>query len=145
MKSDSVYNFMIFLLIFIIIELSIAVTNQIYVPHGKKYQDLTLTQKILSNLRFYFNIVEVILLSYVLYNYSKYLNWLTILLLVTILIACVRYFLFGLELIYFFVNKTNKNDIIVNFIEETVGKIQNIGIILLLIYIVLRIYFYKIY
>jgi hypothetical protein len=145
MKSDSVYNFMIFLLVFIIIELIVAVTNQIYVPFGKKYEELTVTQKILSNLRFYFNIVETILLTYVLFNYSKYLNNWTILLLVSILIACMRYFLFGLGLIYYFVDKTKKNYIIVDFIEETIGKIQNIGIILLLVYIVIRIYFYKIY
>jgi hypothetical protein len=145
MKSDLVYNFMILLLIFIIIELSIAVTNQIYVPLDKQYKDLTPTQKILVELRFYFNIIETVLLSYTLFNYSEYLNGLTILLLVSILIACFRYFLFGLGLIYHFVNKTKKNTIIVDFIEDTLGKYQNIGIIILLTYIIVRIYFYKIY
>jgi hypothetical protein len=145
MKSDFVYNFMTILLIFIIIELTIAIANQNYVPLDKKYKDLTITQKILSNLRFYFNIVETFLISYILFNYSKYLNSLTILLLVSILIGCVRYFFFGLGLIYFFIDKTKKNDTIVYFIEDIFGKIQNTGIMILLIYIIIRIYFYKIY
>jgi hypothetical protein len=145
MKGDDVYTLMTNLLIFVIIELAVAVTNQFYVPRHKKYEELTVIQKILVNLRFYFNIIETILITYVLFNYHSYLNYLTILLLVSILLACIRYFLFALEWIYYFINKTKKNIAAIEFIEGTFGKIQNIGILLLLIYIVIQIYFFRIY
>jgi hypothetical protein len=145
MRNDSVYNFIVYLLIFIIIELLVAIVNQYHVPHDKKYEDLTIIQKILSTLRFHFNIIETIIIFYVLLNYGKYLNYLTLLLFVSILFACFRYFLFALGLIYKFVDKTERNESIVNFIERKFGKIQNIGIVLLLIFIVFRIYYFKVY
>ena len=84
MKSDNLYIFMTFLIIFIIIELTVALTNQYYVPRNKKYNELTGVQKFLVNSRFYLNILETIILIYVLANYSKYFNHLIILLLVFI-------------------------------------------------------------
>jgi len=145
MKGDLVYSFIVYLLISIIVELVVAITNQFYVPLDKKYEELTPTQKILSQTRLYLNIIEVFVISYVLFNYSKYLNILTIILLVSILIACSRYFLFAKGLIYYFVNKTEKNTTIFNFIEGPIGKIQNFGITILLIYIVIKVFFFKVY
>lgn len=145
MKGEFVYNFLTLLIIFIIIELIIAIINQYYVPPDVKYDQLTITQKILSNLRFYFNIIETILIFYVLFYYYNFLNNLTILLLVSILIACFRYFLFALGLIYYFIDKTERNTKIVEFIEGPIGKTQNKGIALLLFFIIIRIYIFKIY
>ena len=145
MKGDEVYSFMIFLLFFIIFELIVAIVNQFYVPENKTYEELTPTQKMLSTLRFYLNIIQLSILIYTLFNYSKYLNSLTILLIVSILIASIRYFLFAREYIYYFVDKTDKNGIIVDFIEGPFGKAQNIGILFLLIYIVIKLYFFKLY
>jgi hypothetical protein len=145
MKGDAVYSFMIFLIFFIIIELIVAIINQYYVPLRKNYDELTPTQKMLSTLRFYLNVIELNILIYTLFKYGEYLNSLTILLVVSILIACIRYFLFAREYIYYFVDKTEKNNIIVDFIEGPFGKAQNIGIVVLLIYIVIKLYFFKLY
>ena len=146
MKGDQVYNFMIGLVIFIAADMIVALINQFYVPYdGTKYEELTFIQKILYSLRFYFNIVQIILVTYTLYFYSKYLNYLTILLIVLVWLASARYFLFALKLIYYFINKTEKNDIIIEFIEGTLGKVMNSGILILLIYLIIKIYFLKSY
>lgn len=145
MKGEFVYISLTFLLIFIIFELAVAITNQYYVPRDKKYEELNTIQKILATLRFYFNIIETILIIYFLFYFYDYLNNATIFLLVSILLACLRYFFFELELIYYFVNKSERNLKRVDFIEGTFGKIQNISILLLLIYIIITIYFFKIF
>lgn len=144
MKLDLVYNFMSILLIFFVIEAAIAITTQYYVPIDKPYEELTKTQKVLWTMRFYLNIIEATLIIYALYNYSSYLNNYAILLLVLILIACLRYFFFAYGLIYYFIDKTENNIKVVNFIEGPIGKIQNIIIFLLLSFLALRIYFYEI-
>ena len=145
MKGEFVYISLTFLLIFIIFELAVAITNQYYVPRDKKYEELNTIQKILATLRFYFNIIETILIIYFLFYFYDYLNNATIFLLVSILLACFRYFFFELELIYYFVNKSERNLKRIDFIEGTFGKIQNISILLLLIYIIITIYFFKIF
>jgi hypothetical protein len=145
MKGDNVYFLMTVLIIAIIVELSVALLNQYYVPYDKKYNELTPIQKVLSSMRFYFNIIESLVVIYVLFNYSSYFNHLFILLLVFILLACARYFFFELGLGYYFVERSKRNYIIFDFMEETFGKLQNIAILFLLMVIIVRIYIFKIY
>jgi len=145
MNNSYIFNLLTLLLFFVLIEVFVAIINQYYVPDEKPYNELTTTQKILKQLRFYFNIIETIMISVFLFYYGKFLNWLTILFLVSMLISAFRYFLFALQLVYYFVNKTEKNMIIVDFIEKTFGKIQNWTNFILIVIIIARIYFFKFY
>ncbi len=127
---------MIYIFFFIIFELCVALINQFYVPLDKNYEDYTPIQKFLFTIRYYLNIIELIIITYVLFKFGRYLNYLTIALLAFILIACLRYFLFRLGLIYYFIDKAD-------YIEGTLGTVQNITILILSVFIVLRIYFYQ--
>lgn len=145
MKGDSAYNFVIFTLVFTTIELIIAIANQFYVPNDKKYEDLSTTQKILSSLRFYLNIIEAFMIIYLFAVYGQYLNILTIILFVSIFLAIIRYFLFARRWIYYLIEKTETNAPIIDFIEGKFGVFQNAGIVILLIYINARIFLFKVY
>jgi hypothetical protein len=145
MKGDSAYKFIIFLLIFTTIELLIAIANQFYVPNNKKYEDLQPLQQILYKLRLYLNTIEAFLIIYLFAVYGQYLNILTIILFVAIFLAIIRYFLFARKWIYYFVEKNESNSKIFDFIEGKFGVFQNAGIVILLIYIIARIFLFKIY
>lgn len=136
MKGDLVYNFIVYIFLFIIFEISVALINQFYVPENKNYDDLTPTQKLLFTLRYYLNVIELIIITYVLFKFGQYLNYLTIIFLIFTLLAIFRYFLFSRGLIYYFVDNAH-------FIEGTLGKFQNMTILILSVFIVLRIYFYQ--
>lgn len=143
MESEDAYTYMIYLLIFIIIEFTIAIANQFFVVHDPKIEDLTTTEKILYYLRLYFNIIETCLVLYGLFMYGKYYNMFTLLLLAAVLLAALRYFLFAYELIYYFIDDTKENNDIVFFIERRFGKVSNIAVYILLVYVAARIFFFK--
>jgi len=141
MKGDLVYNYMTNLLIFITIEFAVAIITQFYVPRDKTYEELSYPERFLTTLRFYLNIIEVIVVAYALVNFSKYLNLVTNIFLISILLACLRYFLFAAKFIYYFIDETKRNANIVDFMEGTFGIIQNLTIFFLLAFTVIRIYF----
>ena len=144
MPTDFVYNFIIFSLFYSIFQLSISIINKFYVPQNKPYEELTNTQKILTTMRFYDNIFGTIIVVYILINYRKYVNGLTILFFVSLLISNIRYFLLVKEYIYIFIDKSQRNKEIVDFIESPIGTFQNACNLFLVIYIVFKLYFTKV-
>jgi hypothetical protein len=144
MPTDFVYNFIIFSLFYSIFQLFIGIINKFYVPQNKPYEELTNTQKILTTMRFYDNIFGIIIVVYILINYRKYVNGLTILFFVSLLISNIRYFLLVKEYIYIFIDKSQRNKEIVDFIESPIGTVQNVCNLFLVIYIVFKLYFTKV-
>jgi hypothetical protein len=113
-------------------------------PQKKPYEELTNTQKFLVTMRFYDNIIGTIIIVYILINCRKYINGLTILFFVSLLISNITYFLIVKEYIYIFIDKSQRNKEIVNFIDSPIGTIQNACNLLLVIYIVFKLFFTKV-
>jgi hypothetical protein len=113
-------------------------------PKNKSYEELTNTQKILATIRFYDNIIGTIIIVYILINYRKYINGLTILFFVSLLISNIIYFLVIKGYIYIFIDKSQRNKEIVDFIESPIDPVQNACNLFLVIYIVFKLFFTKV-
>ena len=144
MQIDFVYKFIIFLLFYSIFQLSVGMINKLYMPKNKSYEELTNTQKILATIRFYDNIIGTIIIVYILINYRKYINGLTILFFVSLLISNITYFLVIKGYIYIFIDKSQRNKEIVDFIESPIDPVQNACNLFLVIYIVFKLFFTKV-
>ena len=144
MQIDFVYKFIIFLLFYSIFQLSVGMINKLYMPQNKSYEELTNTQKFLANMRFYDNIIGTIIIVYILINYRKYINGLTILFFVSLLISNITYFLVIKGYIYIFIDKSQRNKEIIDFIESPIDPVQNACNLFLVIYIVFKLFFTKV-
>jgi len=144
MQIDFVYKFIIFLLFYSIFQLSVGMINRLYMPQNKSYEELTNTQKFLATMRFYDNIIGTIIIVYVLINCRKYINGLTILFFVSLLISNITYFLVIKGYIYIFIDKSQRNKEIVDFIESPIDPVQNACNLFLVIYIVFKLFFTKV-
>ena len=144
MQIDFVYKFIIFLLFYSIFQLSVGMINKLYMKQNKSYEELTNTQKFLANMRFYDNIIGTIIIVYILINYRKYINGLTILFFVSLLISNIIYFLVIKGYIYIFIDKSQRNKEIVDFIESPIDPVQNACNLFLVIYIVFKLFFTKV-
>jgi len=144
MQIDFVYKFIIFLLFYSIFQLSVGMINRLYMPQNKSYEELTNTQKFLATMRFYDNIIGTIIIVYILINYRKYINGLTILFFVSLLISNIIYFLVIKGYIYIFIDKSQRNKEIIDFIESPIDPVQNACNLFLVIYIVFKLFFTKV-
>ena len=144
MQIDFVYKFIIFLLFYSIFQLSVGMINKLYMPQNKSYEELSNTQKFLATMRFYDNIIGTIIIVYVLINCRKYINGLTILFFVSLLISNITYFLVIKGYIYIFIDKSQRNKEIVDFIESPIDPVQNACNLFLVIYIVFKLFFTKV-